>query len=66
MYKKDHERRKPRPDMIYLVGDEFDLDLISPKLIEDKITDIQAGNNADTGVNIFYLDTRISNNNFDK
>lgn len=66
VYKKDHETRKPRPGMIHLAVDEFDLDLSSSILIGDKETDIQAGNNAGVGVNILYSDTKKSNSNFDK
>jgi D-glycero-D-manno-heptose 1,7-bisphosphate phosphatase len=64
VYKKDHETRKPKPGMIQLAADEFDLDLSSSILIGDKKTDIQAGNSAGVGVNILYSDTKNSNKQF--
>ena len=66
VYKKDHETRKPRPGMIHLAEDEFDLDLSSSMLIGDKKTDIQAGNNAGVGVNILYSDKEKRNIQFGK
>lgn len=66
VYKKDHETRKPRPGMIQLAADEFDLDLNSSILIGDKKTDIQAGHNAGVGVNVLYSDKGKSNIHFDK
>ena len=66
MYKKDHETRKPRPGMIRLAADEFDLDLGSSILVGDKETDIQAGNNASVGIKILYSDKGKSNILFGK
>ena len=65
-YKKDHETRKPRPGMIHLAADEFDLDLNSSILIGDKKTDIQAGNNAGVGINVLYSHKGKSNIQFGK
>jgi D-glycero-D-manno-heptose 1,7-bisphosphate phosphatase len=61
VYKKDHVTRKPRPGMIQLAADEFDLDLSSSILIGDKKTDIQAGNSAGVGANILYSEQGKSN-----
>lgn len=66
VYKQDDETRKPRPGMIYLASDEFDLDLNSSILIGDKETDIQAGNSAGVGVNVLYSDTGKKNIQFGK
>jgi D-glycero-D-manno-heptose 1,7-bisphosphate phosphatase len=66
VYKKDHETRKPRPGMIRMAANEFDLDLSSSILIGDKITDIQAGSSAGVGVNLLYSDKEKSDIEFGK
>ena len=66
LYKKDHETRKPRPGMIHLAANEFDLDLSRSILIGDKKTDIQAGNSAGEGVNVLYSEKEKRNLQLDK
>lgn len=61
-YKKDHISRKPRTGMIEQAKKEFDIDLSKSVLIGDKLTDIEAGNNAGIPTKILFTETYKVNN----
>ena len=54
-YRQDHESRKPNSGMIDQAAEKFHVNLSESILIGDKLTDIQAGENAGIGTNILYL-----------
>ena len=64
-YRKDHISRKPRPGMIEQAKKEFDIDLSKSVLIGDKLTDIEAGDNAGIPTKILLTERNKVNINSD-
>ena len=53
-YRMDSELRKPKPGMILLAAQEFNLYLSNSISVGDKITDVQAGQSAGVRQNFLY------------
>lgn len=52
-YKKDCSMRKPKPGMINIIKEKYEVDLNNSIIVGDKVSDIECGMNA--GINNFYL-----------
>lgn len=61
-YKKDSFDRKPNPGMLLRARDKFDLDLSQCLLVGDKVSDIEAGENAGLS-DMFLLSSDIALSN---
>lgn len=61
-YLKDESTRKPNPGMIMQAQNDLSLSLDRSILVGDKISDIQAGNNAGVGTNLLLGSTTTAIN----
>jgi D-glycero-D-manno-heptose 1,7-bisphosphate phosphatase len=62
-YLKNSYDRKPNPGMLLKAQKDFNLDMSKSILIGDKISDIEAGNNAFINTNILFSQNKNKNKN---
>jgi D-glycero-D-manno-heptose 1,7-bisphosphate phosphatase len=60
-YLKNSYDRKPNPGMLLKAKKDFNLDMSKSILIGDKISDIEAGNNAFINTNILFSQNKNKN-----
>ena len=65
-YLKNSYDRKPNPGMLLKAQKDFNLDMSKSILIGDKISDIEAGNNAFINTNILFSKNKNKNKNKNK